>query len=89
MKYPNDAFDSFEHEVSQWGEPYMPRVYWRRFKRLWKIFQAFFRLDPGAVCEMSEGKGHIDYHDYPDDIDGFPWHFFELTCKRCGKKFTI
>ena len=31
--YPNDAFDSFEHEAEVWGEVYWPRVWWRRFKR--------------------------------------------------------
>lgn len=56
--------------------------------RLW--FLAFFHLDDQAVCEMSRGRGPAeDYHDYPDSIAGYPDHFAELTCKRCGKSFTI
>jgi len=59
-------------------------------RRLWLWFLARFRLSPRAVCEMSRGRGPgDDYHDYPDDIHGQPWHFVELECKRCGKKFFI
>lgn len=51
---------------------------------------AFFRLSPQAICEMSRGRGlYNDYHDYPDTVDRTPWHFAELECKRCGKKFRI
>lgn len=28
-------------------------------------------------------------HDYPDSVEGEPWHFIQLTCKRCGTKFYI
>lgn len=59
------------------------------FKNLWRRFLAFYRLDLDVVCEMSHGKGLVDYHDYPDDIHGKPYHFVTLTCKRCGKAFTI
>ncbi len=52
-------------------------------------FLARFRLSDAAVCEQSARLGTIDYHDYPDSIEGQPWHFTLLTCKRCGKKFTI
>ena len=58
--------------------------------RLWLL--AFFRLDLNAVCEMSRGLGlYDDFHDYPDADrpDLIPWHFTELTCKRCGKRFCI
>lgn len=59
-------------------------------KRLWKLFLAFFRLSPAAVCEMSVGYGpHEDFHDYPDTEHGYPDHFVLLTCKRCGKRFYI
>ena len=58
-------------------------------KQLWRRFLAFSRLSLGLVCEMSRGMGHVDYHDYPDSIEGEPWHFCLLTCKRCGKQFTI
>lgn len=57
--------------------------------QLWKRFIAFWRLDDATVCEMSAGCGLNDYHDYPDSVEGQPWHMVELTCKRCGKKFTI
>lgn len=59
-------------------------------RRLRRWFLARFRLDLGLVCEMSRGRGlHDDFHDYPDDILGEPWHFGELECRRCGKKFVI
>jgi hypothetical protein len=58
--------------------------------RWWRWFLARFRLDLTTVCEMSRGRGlHDDYHDYPDDVLGEPAHFVTLTCKRCGKTFTI
>lgn len=50
---------------------------------------AHFRLSNRIVCERSRSKGLVDYHDYPDSIEGQPWHMTELTCKRCGKKFTV
>ena len=56
-------------------------------KRFWRRFLAFHRLDLRAVCEMSCGKR--DYHDYPDNDPPVPMHFHEMTCRRCGKKFTI
>lgn len=55
----------------------------------WKLFLAYFRLSPTAVCEMSAGKGICDFHDYPDSVEGEPWHMVELECKRCHKKFMI
>ena len=58
-------------------------------KRIWLWILAFLRLDPSAVCEMSKGRGLVDFHDFPDSIEGYPWHFCELTCARCGKRFTI
>lgn len=59
-------------------------------RRFWRWFLAFFRLDMDAVCELSAGRGlYDDYHDYPDDIFGEPYHFTTLQCVRCGKKFTI
>lgn len=56
--------------------------------RFWKWFQAYFHLDPSAVCELSR-SGKRDYHDYPDSIEGYPDHMIPLTCKRCGKQFYI
>jgi len=59
-------------------------------RRLWRWFLARFRLSMAAVCEMSKGRGpHNDYHDYPDDEMGAPFHMVLLKCKRCGKEFYI
>ena len=58
-------------------------------RRLWKWFLARFRLSDAAVCDLSANLSEIDYHDYPDSVEGMPWHFGLLTCKRCGKKFSI
>jgi len=52
-------------------------------------FLARFRLNMRIVCEESASKGLIDFHDYPDGIDGQPWHMIPIECKRCGKKFLI
>lgn len=57
--------------------------------RTWWRFLARFRLSKWAVCEMSKGMGIVDYHDYPDSALGMPYHFMTMTCKRCGKEFTI
>jgi hypothetical protein len=57
--------------------------------KLWRKFLALFRLDLSAVCDQSAGMGLIDYHDYPDSQHGEPWHFYVMTCRRCGKQFTI
>lgn len=56
-------------------------------RRAWRLFLAFFRLDLEVVCQMS--RGVHDFHDYPDDIYGYPWHMATLHCKRCGKAFEI
>lgn len=56
---------------------------------LWRWFLARFRLSDAAVCQMSEGLGLVDYHDYPDDVLGTPAHFVELECKRSGKRFMM
>lgn len=61
----------------------------RGWRRLWQWFRARLLRRPDAVCEMSAGKGLADYHDYPDSVEGQPWHFHELTCRRCGKRFGI
>lgn len=59
-------------------------------RRVWRLFLARFRLSPFAVCEMSRGRGpYDDFHDYPDDERGVPWHLADLKCKRCGKVFRI
>ena len=58
----------------------------RRFIRWLK---AYYRWDLDLVCELSRGKGAIDYHDYDDDEAGLPQHFCLLKCKRCGKEFSI
>lgn len=58
-------------------------------RRLWRWFQARFRLDLDLVCELSKGMDRHDYHDYPDTEHGQPDHFVPLVCKRCGKEFWI
>jgi hypothetical protein len=55
--------------------------------RQWRRFLAFWRLNLNAVCEMSDSEH--EYHDYPDDEQGQPWHFIALTCKRCSREFYI
>ena len=60
------------------------------FRNCWLWFLAFFHLSDDAVCVMSlECKGLQDYHDYTDSEEGLPMHFAVLTCKRCGKAFTM
>lgn len=50
---------------------------------------AILRLSDKIVCEESAGMGLYDYHDYPDSIEGEPWHFIGMECKRCNKKFIM
>lgn len=61
----------------------------RGLRWYWLYWLATLRLNKAAVCIMSQDKGVVDYHDYPDDAEGFPDHFTILKCKRCGKEFTI
>ena len=59
-------------------------------KYIIKFIIAFLRLNKKIVCEMSAGLGPwSDFHDYPDDEIGIPWHMTKLKCKRCGKEFYI
>jgi hypothetical protein len=59
-------------------------------RRFWRWVQARYRLDMEAVCELSKGKGPVDFHDYPDDEHGsFMCHMVDLQCKRCGKLFRV
>ena len=59
-------------------------------KKFWKWFLARFHLSETAVCELSADRGPFDdFHDYDDGIEGLPWHFVLLKCKRCGKEFYI
>jgi hypothetical protein len=59
-------------------------------RTLWRWFLARFRLSGSAVCEMSRGRPYYaDYHDYPDSVEGAPYHFQFLTCRRCGKRFSV
>ncbi len=58
-------------------------------KLIWKIFLAYMHWSDSAVCEMSCRGDGKDYHDYHDDESESPLHMFPLTCKRCGKDFTI
>lgn len=58
-------------------------------RRILRWFLAITHLNQRAVCEESAGMGLADYHDYYDDEEGLPLHFCTLTCRHCGKKFTI
>lgn len=60
-----------------------------RLRRRWRTFLAWTRLDLDAVCDASLRCGLVDYHDYPDDWHGEPWHFVPLQCRRCGKVFVL
>lgn len=60
-----------------------------KLNKLFRKIIAFLRLNDQIVCKESKNKDLIDYHDYPDSIEGEPWHFVKLTCKRCNKQFTI
>ena len=63
------------------------RTMFKQIKFAFKSFLAFFRLNLKYVCKLSNDK--IDYHDYPDSLEGKPYHMISMVCKRCGKKFTI
>lgn len=58
-------------------------------RSLYRWFLARFRLNLDLVCELSQGKGLVDFHDYPDSTVPEPLHFYTHTCARCGKRFTI
>lgn len=60
--------------------------FWRR---AWMLALARLRLDRRAVCIMSQGRGLIDFHDYPDTASGEPFHMATDVCKRCGKEFRM
>jgi len=62
------------------------RGWWSRLKRWYK---ARFRTDLQVVCEMSQGMGLRDYHDYPDTESGQPFHMVSDFCVRCGKEFMM
>lgn len=62
----------------------------RRLEILWKYFLARFRLNREAICSLSLNRlPYDDFHDYPDSVEGRPEHFGLLTCKYCGKNFTL
>lgn len=56
--------------------------------KMWRRFQAYFRLDLTIVCQESKRMGLIDYHDYMDDALKSPSQGLTLECERCGKKFN-
>jgi hypothetical protein len=67
----------------------MIRLMRYRLHRLWRWFQARFRLNLQVVCEESALMDLCDYHDYHDSLEGYPQHFDVLVCQRCGKRFII
>lgn len=55
---------------------------------LYRRLLAHFRFDLKAVCDMSDDNR--DYHDYPDAMAvKQPLHFYDYTCERCGRHFSI
>jgi hypothetical protein len=50
---------------------------------------ALLHLSDKIVCEESANMGHYDFHDYPDDEEGYPFHMTLLKCRRCRKRFFI
>lgn len=61
----------------------------KHIKKFLRYISAVFHIRDQDVCEFSKNRYGRDYHDYVDDRHGVPWHFHEMTCKRCGKKFYI
>lgn len=62
----------------------------KHIKKFLRYISAVFHIRDQDVCEFSNHNHlDVDYHDYMDSEDGAPWHFHEMTCKRCGKKFHI
>lgn len=56
----------------------------------WLYWLARLRLSQHAICVMSADRGcDDDFHDYPDTVDGEPFHFVTMKCRHCGKEFTL
>jgi hypothetical protein len=56
-------------------------------RRYLRRLVAWLRWSGSAICEESaDGR---DYHDWPDSIQAYPWHFTIHKCWRCGKEFTL
>lgn len=60
--------------------------------KLWYIFLVTFHMatvENGATCWFS--KTFWDVHDFYVDCggDGWPSHFYEYKCWKCGKEFII
>lgn len=66
------------------------KMFFRKLKWSYMWIKARYRWDLRAVCVMSRGRGQwTDFHDYPDDEYGMPFHILPMRCKRCGKKFYM
>ena len=62
------------------------------FRKAWWFFKCSFgfgSVKDTSICWFS--SNYYDVHDYHKDSggDGFPAHFYEYECTKCGKKFTI
>lgn len=52
-----------------------------------KAMQLLYVLTGGSPLPRCTATGRS--HDYPDSIEGEPWHMVKLTCKYCEEKFYI
>lgn len=54
-----------------------------------KCLFGFGSIEDGSICRFS--KRWFGVHDYPvhKGGDGYPKHFYEYVCPKCGKAFGI
>lgn len=62
------------------------------WKTLWwfmKGWLGFHGIKDGSTCWFS--AHFFEVHDYHEKKggDGYPMHFYNYTCSRCGKEFFI
>lgn len=57
----------------------------KKLKAALNWFLAWSRFSLKQVCELSQNRGPIDFHEMPDATPG-SWDGF-FTCERCGKRF--
>jgi len=57
--------------------------------RFLKCLFGFGSVEDGSICWFS--KKFFDVHDYHKwkGGDGTPSHFYQYTCWKCGKRFSI
>lgn len=61
----------------------------KKIKLLFLAVTGLHNIENGTTCEISSRLW--DVHDYKKSKggDGTPSHFYDYTCPKCGKKFTI